>query len=43
MKTFIAALSVLFVVVFCYQATSSPGESNLLSKELSPLCLLYKV
>ncbi|XP_063258386.1 C-C motif chemokine 5-like [Prinia subflava] len=28
MKTFTAALSVLFVVVFCYQATSSPISSN---------------
>ncbi|NXN05992.1 CCL4 protein, partial [Sylvia borin] len=28
MKTFTAVLSVLFVVVFCYQATSSPMSLN---------------
>ncbi|NXB36074.1 CCL5 protein, partial [Eulacestoma nigropectus] len=29
MKTFTAALAVLFVAVFCYQATSSPISVNL--------------
>ncbi|NXE67058.1 CCL4 protein, partial [Calcarius ornatus] len=38
MKTFTAALSVLFVVVFCYQASSSPSESNLSSPRS---CLLF--
>ncbi|NXR42193.1 CCL4 protein, partial [Zosterops hypoxanthus] len=37
MKTFIAALSVLFVVVFCYQATSSPVSTNV----FGPCCPVY--
>ncbi|NWI06628.1 CCL5 protein, partial [Tichodroma muraria] len=37
MKTFTAALSVLFVVVFCYQATSSPISLNF----YGPCCLEY--
>ncbi|NXI21119.1 CCL5 protein, partial [Sterrhoptilus dennistouni] len=37
MKTFIAALSVLFVVVFCYQATSSPISTN----SSGPCCVGY--
>ncbi|XP_039588892.1 C-C motif chemokine 5-like [Passer montanus] len=36
MKTFTAALSVLFVVVFCYQATSSP-----ISLSFGPCCVAY--
>ncbi|NXP35552.1 CCL4 protein, partial [Leiothrix lutea] len=37
MKTFTAALSVLFVIVFCYQATSSPVSSNI----YGPCCVEY--
>ncbi|NXU07639.1 CCL5 protein, partial [Buphagus erythrorhynchus] len=37
MKTFTAALSVLFVVVFCYQATSSPFSLNF----YGPCCVEY--
>ncbi|XP_066189790.1 C-C motif chemokine 5-like [Sylvia atricapilla] len=37
MKTFTAVLSVLFVVVFCYQATSSPLSLN----HYSPCCAGY--
>ncbi|NWR19839.1 CCL5 protein, partial [Emberiza fucata] len=37
MKTFTAALSVLFVVVFCYQATSSPISLN----SCGPCCVEY--
>uniref|UniRef100_A0A8C5NSF1 Chemokine interleukin-8-like domain-containing protein n=1 Tax=Junco hyemalis TaxID=40217 RepID=A0A8C5NSF1_JUNHY len=36
MKTFTAALSVLFVVVFCHQATSSP-----ISLHSGPCCVEY--
>ncbi|XP_054143316.1 C-C motif chemokine 5-like isoform X2 [Melozone crissalis] len=38
MKTFTAALSVLFVVVFCYQATSSP-----ISLHSGPCCVVYNL
>ncbi|NXO30511.1 CCL5 protein, partial [Cisticola juncidis] len=37
MKTFTAALSVLFVVVFCYQATPSPISLNV----IGPCCPEY--
>ncbi|NXR83402.1 CCL5 protein, partial [Pycnonotus jocosus] len=37
MKTFTAALSVLFVVVFCYQATSSPNSADF----YGPCCYEY--
>ncbi|NXA69048.1 CCL5 protein, partial [Mohoua ochrocephala] len=37
MKTFAAALAVLFVAVFCYQATSSPFSVNY----YSPCCVEY--
>ncbi|NWI73704.1 CCL5 protein, partial [Dryoscopus gambensis] len=37
MKTCTAALAVLFVAVFCYQATSSPISLKL----FSPCCLKY--
>ncbi|NWU24407.1 CCL5 protein, partial [Dyaphorophyia castanea] len=37
MKTFTAALAVLFVAVFCYQATSSPISLNF----YSPCCVEY--
>ncbi|NXK67978.1 CCL5 protein, partial [Sylvietta virens] len=37
MKTFTAALTVLFVVVFCYQAISSPISANL----YGPCCVEY--
>ncbi|NXO74812.1 CCL5 protein, partial [Sitta europaea] len=37
MKTFTAYLSVVFVVVFCYQATSSPTSLNF----YGPCCVDY--
>ncbi|NXH28106.1 CCL5 protein, partial [Myiagra hebetior] len=37
MKTFTAALAVLFVAVFCYQATSSPISLNF----YGPCCVKY--